>query len=142
MIKYQTKLTDYDATEDQYNEGEIGSTMIKDAGYDFIEANSLEELLKEVNKKLYINDEKLKNICYFPDYNDTGDGTTCFEVTWTEDIDGNTIDWNSGYDKGKIELWKEGKARFWSCRMMIHVTKVVKECVSEDEINKLKLDII
>ena len=70
----------------------------------------------------------------FPDYNDTGDGTTCFEVTWTEDIDGNTIDWNSGYDKGKIELWKEGKARFWSCRMMIHVTKVVKECVSEDEI--------
>ena len=63
MTKYQTKLTDYDATEDLYNEGEVGSTMIKDAGYDFIEANSLEELLKEVNKKLYINDEKLKNIC-------------------------------------------------------------------------------
>ena len=60
MIKYQTKLTDYDATEDLYNEGEIGSTMIKDAGYDFIEANSLEELLKAVNKRLYINKKFLK----------------------------------------------------------------------------------
>jgi hypothetical protein len=142
MIKYQTKLTDYDATEDLYNEGEVGSTMIKDAGYDFIEANSLEELLKEVNKKLYINDEKLKNICHFPDYDDADDGTTCFEVTWTENIDGNTIDWNTEYDKGEIERWKKGEVRFWSCRMLIHVAKVTKECISEDEINKLKIEAI
>lgn len=140
MIRYQTKLTDYDTTEDLYNEGEIGSTMIKDAGYDFIEANSLEELLKEVNKRLYINDEKLTNISHFSDYDEEDDGTSCFEVTWTENIDGNTIDWNSEYDKSEIERWKKGEERFWSCRMMIHVTRVTKECISDDEIEKLKID--
>lgn len=140
MIKYQTKLTDYDATEDQYNEGEIGSTMIKDAGYDFIEANSLEELLKAVNKRLYINDEKLSNIVHFQDQDDADGGTTCFKVTWTENIDGDTIDWNSGYDSGEIERWKKGEVRFWSCCMLIHVTRVTKECISDDEIEKLKID--
>lgn len=139
-VVYQTNLTDYDATEDIYNEGEIGSTMIKDAGYDFIEADSLRELLKKVNERLYIRDDKFTNISHFPEYDDEDDGTSCFEVTWTEDIDGDTIDWNTEYDKGEIERWKKGEVRFWSCRMMIHVSKVVKNTIEDSEIEALEIN--
>lgn len=139
-VVYQTNLTDYDATEDIYNEGEIGSTMIKDAGYDFIEADSLEELLKKVNERLYIRDDKFTNISHFPEYDDEDAGTSCFEVTWTEDIDGDTINWNTDYDKGEIERWKKGEVRFWSCRMMIHVSKVVKNTIEDSEIEALKIN--
>ena len=139
-VVYQTNLTDYDATEDIYNEGEIGSTMIKDAGYDFIEADSLGELLKKVNERLYIRDDKFTNISHFSEYDDEDDGTSCFEVTWTEDIDGNTINWNTEYDKGEIERWKKGEVRFWSCRMMIHVSKVVKNTIEDSEIEALEIN--
>ena len=139
-VVYQTNLTDYDATEDVYNEGEIGSTMIKDAGYDFIEADSLGELLKKVNERLYIRDDKFTNISHFSEYDDEDDGTSCFEVTWTEDIDGNTINWNTEYDKGDIERWKKGEVRFWSCRMMIHVSKVVKNTIEDSEIEALEIN--
>ena len=139
-VVYQTNLTDYDATEDVYNEGEIGSTMIKDAGYDFIEADSLGELLKKVNERLYICDDKFTNISHFPEYDDEDDGTSCFEVTWTENIDGNTINWNTEYDKGEIERWKKGEVRFWSCRMMIHVSKVVKNTIEDSEIEALEIN--
>lgn len=138
-VVYQTNLTDYDATEDIYNEGEIGSTMIKDAGYDFIEADSLGELLKKVNERLYIRDDKFTNISHFSEYDDEDDGTSCFEITWTENIDGNTINWNTEYDRGEIERWKKGEVRFWSCRMMIYVSKVVKNTI-EDEIEALKIN--
>lgn len=139
-VVYQTNLTDYDATEDIYNEGEIGSTMIKDAGYDFIEADSLGELLKKVNERLYIRDDKFTNISHFSEYDDEDDGTSCFEVTWTENIDGNTINWNTEYDKGEIERWKKGEVRFWSCRMMIHVSKVVKNTIEDSEIEALEIN--
>ena len=139
-VVYQTNLTDYDATEDIYNEGEIGSTMIKDAGYDFIEADSLGELLKKVNERLYIRDDKFTNISHFSEYDDENDGTSCFEVTWTENIDGNTINWNTEYDKGEIERWKKGEVRFWSCRMMIHVSKVVKNTIEDSEIEALEIN--
>lgn len=139
-VIYQTKLTDYDATEDLYNEGEIGSTMIKDAGYDFIEADSLKELLKKVNERLYICDDKLTNISHFSDYDDEDDGTSCFEITWTENIDGNTINWKAEYDKDEIKRWKKGEVRFWSCRMLIHVSKVVKNTIENNEIEALKID--
>ena len=139
-VVYQTNLTDYDATEDIYNEGEIGSTMIKDAGYDFIEADSLGELLKKVNERLYIRDDKFTNISHFSEYDDEDDGTSCFEITWTENIDGNTINWNTEYDKGEIERWKKGEVRFWSCRMMIHVSKVVKNTIEDSEIEALKIN--
>jgi hypothetical protein len=139
-VVYQTNLTDYDATEDIYNEGEIGSTMIKDAGYDFIEADSLGELLKKVNERLYIRDDKFTNISHFSEYDEEDDGTSCFEVTWTEDIDGDTINWNTEYDKGEIERWKKGEVRFWSCRMMIHVSKVVKNTIEDSEIEALEIN--
>lgn len=139
-VVYQTNLTDYDATEDIYNEGEIGSTMIKDAGYDFIEADSLGELLKKVNEWLYIRDDKFTNIRHFSEYDEEDDGTSCFEVTWTEDIDGNTINWNTEYDKGEIERWKKGEVRFWSCRMLIHVSKVVKNTIEDSEIEALEIN--
>ena len=117
---YLAKVIDYIAEEDTWENGCIPSDTCVSKGndYPFHGEKSFEtckELLEFLKKNTY-------GSCWygFQDPYEENSKEKIIIISFYEDIDGNAV-----YENEPIwEDWKKGKARLWSCEVLIRVKKV------------------
>ena len=121
-VIYTAKKAWFESEEDSYGEGVIGGGVSWDIDLDLSE-NSLEELFKKVQKKLYMNGKGYYWSVELSDMNDE----TCFLVDYEGDED------NDLASDRQIEAWKNGDERLWLVRGRVRVMKAIKPSNVPDE---------
>ena len=107
-VIYTAKTAWFDSEEDSYEEGVIGGGTSWDINLD-LSANSLEELFKKVQRKLYMDDKGYYWSVELSDMNNE----TCFLA--------------------EIDAWENGDERLWLVRGRVRVMKAIKPSNVPDE---------
>lgn len=121
-VIYTAKTAWFDSEEDTYEEGVIGGGTSWDINLD-LSANSLEELFKKVQRKLYMDDKGYYWSVELSDMNDE----TCFLVEYEGNED------NDLASKAEIDAWENGDERLWLVRGRVRVMKAIKPSNVPDE---------